>query len=98
VRGRRIARRPASRKPQPVGLRHKPTPRPRWRVTSRGQGSNASDAASQALTRVGQTLHKRIDFLVNIDVFRTLAMVGALMIPLTLIIKPVDLGAPATRP
>jgi hypothetical protein len=43
-------------------------------------------------------LHKRIDFLVNIDVFRTLAMVGALMIPLTLIIKPVDLGAPATRP
>jgi DHA2 family multidrug resistance protein len=54
-----------------------------------------SDAASQAIAWVGQTLQKQIDFLAYIDVFWTLAVVGALMIPLALIIKPVDLGTPA---
>ena len=59
------------------------------------QGSNASDPASQAIAWVGQTLQKQIDFLAYIDVFWTLAVVGALMIPLALIIKPVDLDTPA---
>ena len=59
------------------------------------QGSNASDAASQAIAWVGQTLQQQIDFMAYIDVFWTLAVVGALMIPLALVIKPVDLGAPA---
>jgi DHA2 family multidrug resistance protein len=59
------------------------------------QGSNASDAASQAIAWVGQTLQQQIDLMAYIDVFWTLAVVGALMIPLALIIKPVDLGAPA---
>ena len=44
---------------------------------------------------MGQTLQKQIDFLAYIDVFWTLAVVGALMIPLALIIKPVDLDTPA---
>ena len=59
------------------------------------QGSNASDAASQAIAWVGQTLQQQVDFMAYIDVFWTLAVVGALMIPLALIVKPVDLGAPA---
>jgi DHA2 family multidrug resistance protein len=59
------------------------------------QGSNASDAASQAVAWVGQTLQHQIDLLAYIDVFWGLMMVGVIMIPLALIIKPVDLGAPA---
>ena len=58
------------------------------------QGSNASDAASQAIASVGQLLQKQIDFLAYIDVFWTLAVIGTLMIPLALIIRPIDLGAP----
>ena len=61
----------------------------------RSQGSNASEAASQAIAWVGQTLQQQVDFLAYIDVFWTLAMIGALMIPLALIIKPIDLRAPA---
>jgi DHA2 family multidrug resistance protein len=59
------------------------------------QGSNASEAASQAVAWVGQTLQKQVDFLAYIDVFWTLAVIGALMIPLALIIKSIDLAAPA---
>jgi DHA2 family multidrug resistance protein len=58
------------------------------------QGSNASEAASQAIAWVGQTLQQQVDFLAYIDVFWTLAIVGALMIPLAFILKPVDLSAP----
>ena len=58
------------------------------------QGSNASEAASQAIAWVGQTLQRQIDLLAYIDVFWTLAIVGALMIPLAFILKPVDLSAP----
>jgi MFS transporter, DHA2 family, multidrug resistance protein len=36
-----------------------------------------------------------VDFLAYIDVFWTLAIIGALMIPLALILKPIDLSAPA---
>jgi DHA2 family multidrug resistance protein len=59
------------------------------------QGSNASDAASQAVAWVGQTLQRQIDLLAYIDVFWLLMVVGAIMIPVALILKPVDLGAPA---
>jgi len=60
----------------------------------RSQGSNASDAASQAIAWVGQTLQGQVDFLAYIDVFWMLAIIGVLMIPVALIIKPIDLGAP----
>jgi MFS transporter, DHA2 family, multidrug resistance protein len=59
------------------------------------QGSNASDAASQAVAWIGQTLQQQIDLLAYIDVFWLLMVVGAIMIPVALILKPVDLGAPA---
>ena len=59
------------------------------------QGSNASDAAAQATAWVGRTLQTQVDFLAYIDVFWTLSVIGALMIPLAMIIKPVDLRAPA---
>jgi DHA2 family multidrug resistance protein len=58
------------------------------------QGSNASDAASQAIAWVGRTLQTQIDLLAYIDVFWMLAVIGASMIPLALIIKPIDLRAP----
>jgi MFS transporter, DHA2 family, multidrug resistance protein len=59
------------------------------------QGSNASEAAAQATAWIGQTLQTQVDFLAYVDVFWTLAVIGALMIPLALIIKPIDLRAPA---
>ncbi|MBV9533700.1 MAG: DHA2 family efflux MFS transporter permease subunit, partial [Bradyrhizobium sp.] len=37
----------------------------------KAQGSNAPDAASQALAWVGQTLHQQVDLLAYIDVFRS---------------------------
>ncbi|RZN13672.1 DHA2 family efflux MFS transporter permease subunit [Bradyrhizobium sp. Leo121] len=59
------------------------------------QGSNASEAASQAIAWVGQTLQRQIDFLAYIDVFWTLAVIGALMIPLALSMRSIDLNARA---
>jgi len=59
------------------------------------QGSNASDAASQAIAWVGQTLQRQIDLLAYIDVFWLLMIVGLVMIPLALILRPIDLSAPA---
>jgi DHA2 family multidrug resistance protein len=61
----------------------------------REQGSNASEAASQAIAWVGQTLQRQVDFLAYVDVFWTLAIIGALMVPLALILRPIDLSAPA---
>ena len=58
------------------------------------QGSNALDAASQATAWVGQTVQRQADLLAYIDVFWTLAIVGVVMIPLALIIRPIDLSAP----
>ena len=43
---------------------------------------------------IGQTLQRQIDLLAYIDVFWTLWIIGLLMIPLALIIKPIDLAAP----
>jgi DHA2 family multidrug resistance protein len=59
------------------------------------QGSNASDAASQAIAWIGQTLQRQIDLLAYIDVFWLLMVVGIIMIPVALVIKPIDLSAPA---
>jgi MFS transporter, DHA2 family, multidrug resistance protein len=59
------------------------------------QGSNAPDAAGQAIAWVGQTLQHQIDLLAYIDVFWALAMVGAVMVPIALSLKPIDLHAPA---
>jgi DHA2 family multidrug resistance protein len=59
------------------------------------QGSNASDAAGQAIAWVGQTLQQQVDLLAYIDVFRSLAIIGAIMIPISLTLKHVDLKAPA---
>ena len=59
------------------------------------QGSNASDAASQAIAWVGQALQQQIDLLAYMDAFWSLAMVGAVMIPLAFAIKTIDLRAPA---
>jgi DHA2 family multidrug resistance protein len=58
------------------------------------QGSNASDATSQAIAWVGQTLRQQVNLLAYIDVFWSLAMIGAIMIPVALIIRPVDLSKP----
>ena len=59
------------------------------------RGSNASDAASQAIAWVGQALQQQIDLLAYMDAFWSLAMVGAVMIPLAFAIKTIDLRAPA---
>jgi MFS transporter, DHA2 family, multidrug resistance protein len=51
-------------------------------------------AGGEAIAWVGRTLQTQIDLLAYIDVFWILAVVGVLMIPLALIIKPIDLRAP----
>ncbi|MGW1424445.1 DHA2 family efflux MFS transporter permease subunit [Bradyrhizobium manausense] len=58
-------------------------------------GSNASDAASQAVAWVGRTLQQQVDLLAYIDVFWTLAIIAVLMIPTAVVLRPIDLGAPA---
>ena len=59
------------------------------------QGSNASGAAGQAVAWVGQTLRQQVDLLAYIDVFWTLAIIGALMVPIALSLRTIDLNAPA---
>ncbi|MCS3761192.1 DHA2 family efflux MFS transporter permease subunit [Bradyrhizobium centrosematis] len=59
------------------------------------QGSNASDAASQAVAWVGRTLQQQVDLLAYIDVFWTLAIVAVLMIPTAAVLRPIKLGGPA---
>ena len=59
------------------------------------QGSNASDAAGQAIAWVGQTLQHQIDLLAYVDVFWTLAVIGAIMVPVALSLRAIDLKAPA---
>jgi DHA2 family multidrug resistance protein len=58
-----------------------------------GQGSSQPDAAAQAIASIGKTLQAQVDLLSYIDVFWSLAIIGALMVPLALIIKPINLGA-----
>jgi hypothetical protein len=57
------------------------------------RGSNASEAASQAIAWVGQTLQHQVDLLAYIDVFWSLAMIGAIMIPIAFSLKSIDLGS-----
>ena len=38
-------------------------------------------------------LQQQIDLLASIDVFRSLAIIGAITVPLALILRPIDLGA-----
>lgn len=59
------------------------------------QGSNAGDAASQAVAWVGRTLQHQVDLLAYIDVFWTLAIIAVLMIPTAAVLRPTKLGAPA---
>ncbi|AMA56783.1 DHA2 family efflux MFS transporter permease subunit [Bradyrhizobium sp. CCGE-LA001] len=59
------------------------------------QGSNASDAAAQAVAWVGKTLQRQVDLLAYIDVFWTLAIVALLMIPTAAVLRRIDLSAPA---
>jgi MFS transporter, DHA2 family, multidrug resistance protein len=59
------------------------------------QGSNASDAASQAVAEVGRILQQQVDLLAYIDVFWTLAVVAVLMIPTAAVLRPINLNAPA---
>ncbi|WFU38948.1 DHA2 family efflux MFS transporter permease subunit [Bradyrhizobium sp. CB82] len=59
------------------------------------QGSNASDAASQAIAWVGRTLQQQVDLLAYVDVFGTLAIIAALMIPIAAILRSIDLHAPS---
>jgi len=59
------------------------------------QGSNASDAAGQAVAWVGQTLQHQVDLLAYIDVFWTLAIIGMIMVPVALSLRSIDLKAPA---
>ncbi|WP_158669207.1 DHA2 family efflux MFS transporter permease subunit [Bradyrhizobium guangdongense] len=58
------------------------------------QGSNASDAAAQAVAWVGRTVQQQVDFLAYIDVFWTLAIIALLMIPTAAVLRPIKLGAP----
>ena len=57
-------------------------------------GSSPADAASRAIGWIGQTIQRRFDLLAYIDVFFSLAIVGAVMIPIALMIKPINLAAP----
>jgi DHA2 family multidrug resistance protein len=59
------------------------------------QGSSASKAASQAIAWVGQTLQHQIDLLAYIDAFWTLAVIGAIMVPIALSLRSIDLKAPS---
>jgi DHA2 family multidrug resistance protein len=58
------------------------------------QGSNPSEAAAQAVAWVGQTLQTQVNLLAYMDVFWTLAMIGAIMIPVALSLRSIDLKAP----
>jgi DHA2 family multidrug resistance protein len=57
-------------------------------------GSSPADAASQAIGWIGQTIQRQVDLLAYIDVFFSLAIVGAVMIPIAFAIKPINLAAP----
>jgi DHA2 family multidrug resistance protein len=59
------------------------------------KGSNASEAAGQAVAWVGQTLQKQVNLLAYVDVFWTLAVIGAIMIPVALSLRSIDLKTPA---
>ena len=49
-------------------------------------------ASVSSFASIGQTLQRQIDLLSYIDVFWSLAIIGALMVPLALIMRPIYLG------
>lgn len=60
----------------------------------RDHGSSQADASGRALAWIGQTIQRQVDLLSYIDVFWTLSIVGLVMIPIALTIKPINLAAP----
>jgi DHA2 family multidrug resistance protein len=56
------------------------------------QGSNASDAASQAIAWVGQTLQHQVALLAYVDVFWTLAIISTIMVPVALSLRSIELN------
>jgi len=59
------------------------------------QGSNATDAAAQALAYIAQMLQQQVNLLAYIDVFWWLSLIGAVMAPLALTLRSIDMNAPA---
>ena len=59
------------------------------------QGSSPSEAAGQAVAWVGQTLQQQVNLLAYVDVFWTLSVIGAIMIPVALSLRSINLKAPA---
>ncbi|MBC7584027.1 hypothetical protein FNL55_04010 [Tardiphaga sp. vice352] len=57
-------------------------------------GSSPADAASRAIGWIGWTIQRQIDLLAYIGVVFSLAIVGAVIIPIALTIKPINLAAP----
>ncbi len=59
------------------------------------QGANATDAAAQAFAYIAQTLQTQVNLLAYIDVFWALTLMGAIMAPLALTLRSIDMNAPA---
>ena len=59
------------------------------------QGSSATDAAAQAFGYIAQTLQTQVNLLAYIDVFWALTLIGAIMAPLALTLRSIDMNAPA---
>ena len=57
------------------------------------QGASAPDAQRQAIGQIGQLVQKQSALLAYMDVFFVFAIFAALMVPLTLMLKPVEGGA-----
>lgn len=61
-------------------------------------GSSASDARRQATAWIGRQIHAQASLLAYIDVFHTLMLLAALVIPLALILRRASPGAQPTAP
>lgn len=57
------------------------------------QGSAAVQAQQQAIGMIGRQVQQQASFLAYIDVFHTLALISAAVIPLALILRKVQLGS-----
>ena len=57
------------------------------------QGAAAVNAKNLAIGWIGQMLQNQATILSYIDVFRDLAIATALMVPIALLLRPVDRGA-----
>lgn len=59
------------------------------------QGSSAHDAAAQAFAYIAQMMQQQVNLLAYIDVFWWLSLIGAVMAPLALTLRSIDMKAPA---